>query len=332
MAEFGLSLQTEEAMQKGSRIWVAGHKGLVGSAIVKRLQQGGYTNVIIPTERVELTDSALVDKFFAENQPEFVFLAAAKVGGILANDTYPADFITINLQIQTNIITSCHKYKVKKLLFLGSSCIYPKFAPQPMKEEHLLSGKLEPTNDAYAIAKIAGIIMCKSYNRQHGTNFIAAMPTNLYGPGDNFNLKGSHVLPAMIRKFHEGKLSGAPSIELWGTGSPMREFLYNDDLADGCVYLMNHFNATAVKEDERMFVNIGTGEDIRLKDLAAMVQEVVGYKGEIVWNTAMPDGTPRKLLDVSRLTSLGWTAKTKLPEGIRLAYQWFLDHQEDFRG
>lgn len=332
MAQFGLNLQEAEAMQKDSKIWVAGHKGLVGSAIISRLQQGGHTNLIIPAERIELTDFAAVDAFFTQAQPQFVFLAAAKVGGILANNTYPADFITINLAIQNNIIVCCHKHKVQKLLFLGSSCIYPKFAPQPMKEEHLLSGKLESTNDAYAIAKIAGIIMCKSYNRQHGTNFIAAMPTNLYGPGDNFNLKGSHVLPAMIRKFHEGKLSNAPTIELWGTGSPMREFLYNEDLADGCVYLMNHFNATNAIEDEKMFVNIGTGEDIQLKDLAALVQDVVGYKGQIVWNVAMPDGTPRKLLDVSRLTSLGWTAKTKLPEGVRSAYQWFLDNQESFRG
>jgi len=331
MAEFGLNMQTEELMRKDSRIWVAGHKGLVGSAIVKALQHRGHTGVLLPSDRVELTDPIAVEDFFTKHKPEFVFLAAAKVGGILANDTYPADFITVNLQIQTNVITACHRHKVTKLLFLGSSCIYPKFAPQPMKEDHLLTGKLEPTNDAYAIAKIAGMIMCKSYNRQHGTNFIAAMPTNLYGPGDNFNLQGSHVLPAMIRKYHEAKLKGAESVELWGTGTPMREFLYNDDLADGCIYLMNHFNAGTAKEDERMFVNIGTGEDIRLKDLAAMVQEVVGYKGATVWNATMPDGTPRKLLDVSRLTSLGWKAKTSLPDGVRLAYQWFLDHQGEFR-
>lgn len=322
----------EAMMKKDSRIFIAGHKGMVGGALVRYLQNERYTGVIIPEKRVEFTDAAEVEAFFVANKPEFVCLAAAKVGGIMANDTYPADFITINLQIQNNVIGACFKHNVKKLLFLGSSCIYPREAPQPMKEEHLLSGKLELTNDAYAIAKIAGIVMCKSYNRQHGTNFIAGMPTNLYGPGDNFNLQGSHVLPAMIRKFHEGKKGGKPTIELWGSGTPYREFLYVDDLAEACVRLMNHFNAPKDKECERMFFNMGCGYDITIKDLAELVKKTVGFEGEIVYDASKPDGTFRKLMDVSRLEeAVGWKAKTSLEDGIKLAYQWFLDNEGNFR-
>jgi len=249
----------------------------------------------------------------------------------MANDTYPADFITINLQIQSNVIGACFKHKVKKLLFLGSSCIYPKEAPQPMKEEHLLSGKLELTNDAYAVAKIAGIVMCKSYNRQHGTNYIAAMPTNLYGPGDNFNLQGSHVLPAMIRKFHEGKKEGKKTIELWGSGKPYREFLYVDDLAEACIRLLNHFNAPKDKECEKMFFNMGCGYDVTIKELAEKVKATVAFEGEIVWDASKPDGTFRKLMDVSSLEKVGWKAKTNLDDGIKLAYQWFLENEGNFR-
>jgi len=318
-------------MKKDSRIFVAGHKGMVGSALVRYLQKEGYTNVIIPESRVEFTDSTVVDAFFEKHKPEFVCLAAAKVGGIMANDTYPADFITINLQIQNNVIGACFKHQVKKLLFLGSSCIYPKETPQPMKEEHLLSGKLELTNDAYAVAKIAGIVMCKSYNRQHGTNYIAAMPTNLYGPGDNFNLQGSHVLPAMIRKFHEGKKEGKPTIELWGSGRPYREFLYVDDVAEACVYLLNHFNAPKDKECEKMFFNMGCGYDVTIKELAEKVKATVGFEGEIVWDSTKPDGTFRKLMDVSSLEKVGWKAKVNLDDGIKLAYQWFLDNEGSFR-
>lgn len=322
----------EAMMKKDSRIFIAGHKGMVGGALVRYLQKEGYTGVIIPEKRVEFTNADEVDAFFVANKPEFVCLAAAKVGGIMANDTYPADFITINLQIQNNVVGACFKHNVKKLLFLGSSCIYPREAPQPMKEEHLLSGKLELTNDAYAIAKIAGIVMCKSYNRQHGTNYIAGMPTNLYGPGDNFNLQGSHVLPAMIRKFHEGKKEGKPTIELWGSGKPYREFLYVDDLAEACVRLMNHFNAPKDKECEKMFFNMGCGYDVTIKDLAELVKKIVGFEGEIVWDASKPDGTFRKLMDVSRLEeSVGWKATTSLEDGIKLAYQWFLDNEGNFR-
>jgi GDP-L-fucose synthase len=323
--------QEKPMMAKDSRIYIAGHKGMVGSALVRCLQNDGYSNVIVPTERIELTDCDAVDKFFDAQKPEFVCLAAAKVGGILANDTYPADFITINLQIQNNVIGACFKHKVKKLLFLGSSCIYPKEAPQPMKEEHLLSGKLELTNDAYAIAKIAGIVMCKSYNRQHNTNYIAAMPTNLYGPGDNYNLHGSHVLPAMIRKFHEGKKEGKAAIELWGTGAPYREFLYVDDLAKACIQILNHFNAPTDKEAEKMFFNMGCGYDITIKELAEKVKSIVGFEGEIQWDSSKPDGTFRKLMDISRLEAVGWKATTSLDDGIQLAYQWFLDNQDSFR-
>lgn len=331
MAGHAPGFQQDPLMKKESRIFIAGHKGMVGSAIVRYLQKEGYTNVIIPESRVEFTDAAAVDAFFEAQKPEFVCLAAAKVGGIMANDTYPADFITINLQIQNNVIGACFKHKVAKLLFLGSSCIYPKEAPQPMKEEHLLSGKLELTNDAYAIAKIAGIVMCKSYNRQHGTNYIAAMPTNLYGPGDNYNLQGSHVLPAMIRKFHEGKKEGKASIELWGSGTPFREFLYVDDLAEACVFLLNHFNAPKDKECEKMFFNMGCGYDITIKELAELVKKITGFEGDIVWDASKPDGTYRKLMDVSQLEKVGWKATTSLEDGIRKAYQWFLDNEGNFR-
>eukprot|EP00906_Rhabdomonas_costata_P023507 RCo033816 len=320
-------------MQKTSKVYIAGARGMVGSAIVRCLHKQGYTNVISSDyQDFDLTNAAACDAYFETNKPEFVVLAAAKVGGIVANDTYPADFIRVNLQIQINIIDCCFRHKVKKLLFLGSSCIYPKLAPQPMKEEYILSGKLEPTNDAYALAKIAGIIMCKSYNRQHGTNFIAAMPTNLFGPGDNFNLKDSHVIPAMIRKFHEGKIQNAPSVELWGTGTPRREFVYVEDLAEALVYMLEKFEVTpGAREEEKMFMNVGVGSDITIKELALMIKDIVGFKGEIVWNSAMPDGTPRKLLDVHRLTELGWKAKTTLPEALKLSYQWFLDNWKDAR-
>lgn len=301
----------------------------MGSAIVRRLQNGGYTNLMTSDiGDFDLTSKAETRTFFERERPEYVFLAAAKVGGIRANDTYPADFIRINLEIQTNVIDAAYRHGVKKLLFLGSSCIYPKLAPQPMKEEHLLSGKLELTNDAYALAKIAGIVMCKSYNRQFGTNFIAAMPTNLYGPGDNFDLKNSHVLPALMRKFHEAKINGAPSVEVWGTGSPRREFLYVDDLADALVFLMNHFDAVPKREAENMFVNVGVGEDITIKALAELLQRTVGFEGEIVWNRDMPDGTPRKLLDVSRLHELGWRAIHSLEKGIKKTYDWYLSNVE----
>jgi GDP-L-fucose synthase len=313
-------------MNKDAKIYVAGYKGLVGSAVYRRLKQAGYVHTLgSDKDDFNLTDPYETDRFFEKTKPEYVILAAAKVGGIKANDTCPADFIRINLQIQTNVITSAFKHHVKKLLFLGSSCIYPKLAPQPMEEEHLLSGKLELTNDAYALAKIAGIIMCKSYNRQHGTNYIAAMPTNLYGPGDNFDLESSHVLPAMIRKFHEAKKAGAPFVELWGTGIPRREFLYVDDLADALVFLLENFNAVQDREAEKMFVNVGVGEDVTISDLAELVKTTVGFPGEIRWNPEMPDGTPRKLLDVSRLTEMGWRAKTSLKDGIALTYKWYLE-------
>ena len=310
-------------MKKDSKIYVAGHKGLVGSAIERRLRRD-YSNIVVSdVGDFDLTDAAAAEAFFAAEKPEFVFLAAAKVGGIQANDTFPADFIRINLQIQTNVIDCCYRHGVKKLLFLGSSCIYPKHAPQPMREKYLLTGPLEPTNDAYAIAKIAGIIMCQSYNRQHGTNFIAAMPTNLYGPGDNFDLQTSHVLPAMVRKFHEAKVNDLKTVELWGTGAPRREFLYVEDLADALVYLMHHLSPTR----ERTFVNVGVGTDVTIAELANTVQRIVGFEGETVWNTDMPDGTPRKLLDVSELTDLGWTAKHSLEEGIEKTYEWYLKNE-----
>ncbi|MBT2661595.1 GDP-L-fucose synthase [Bacillus sp. ISL-45] len=308
-------------MNKDSKIYVAGHRGLVGSAIVRRLEEKGYTNLVYKTSKdLDLRDKNAVDSFFAEEKPEFVFLAAAKVGGIIANNVYPADFIRDNLLIQTNIIDAAYRNNVTKLLFLGSTCIYPKMAPQPLKEEYLLTGELEPTNEPYAIAKIAGIKMCESYNRQYGTQYISVMPTNLYGENDNFDLHTSHVLPALIRKFHEAKENNKPFVEVWGTGTPKREFLYSDDLADACVYLMTTYSGNEI-------VNIGVGEDIAIKELAEKVKATVGYTGEIQFDTSKPDGTPRKLVDVTRLNSLGWKANTSLDEGLKKAYQWFLDNQ-----
>lgn len=306
-------------MNLQSRIYVAGHRGMVGAAILRRLQEAGHENLVTRTRgELDLMDARAVDEFFENEKPEYVFLAAAKVGGIMANSTYPADFIRDNLAIELNVIDAAQRHGAKKLLFLGSSCIYPKFAPQPMKEEHLLTGKLEPTNEPYAVAKIAGIKLCQAYNRQYGTDFISVMPTNLYGPEDNFDLETSHVLPALIRKFHEAKKRDEPYVTVWGTGMPRREFLHVDDLADACVYLMGGYSGSGI-------VNIGVGEDISIGELAELVHDVVGYSGQISYDTSKPDGTPRKLLDVSRLHDLGWEAKISLREGIEQTYSWFLD-------
>ena len=307
-------------MEKNSRIYVAGHRGLVGSAIVRNLEANGFTNIITRTHaELDLTNQADVRKFFEEERPEYVFLAAAKVGGIHANNTYPADFIYDNLMIQNNVIKAAHDFKVTKLLFLGSTCIYPKMAPQPIKEEYLLTGALEETNEAYAVAKIAGLEMCKFFKRQYGDNFISCMPTNLYGPNDNFDLKSSHVLPALIRKFHEAKVNGAETVEVWGTGTPLREFIYVDDMAAACVFLMENY-------DGEQHVNIGTGEEVSIRQLAETVKEVVGFEGELVFNTDIPDGTPRKLTTVDKLHGLGFMHKVSLNEGIRMAYEWFLEN------
>lgn len=305
-------------MKKNSKIYVAGHKGLVGSAIVRNLRANGYNNIILKTrEELDLLDSKKVADFFSQEKPEYIFLAAAKVGGIQANNLYPADFIFQNLEVQNNIIHNAYLNGVKKLLFLGSSCIYPRNCSQPIKEEYLLTGPLEKTNEAYAIAKIAGIKMCQSYNKQYGTKFISVMPTNLYGMNDNFDLETSHVLPALLRKIHDAKIANSKEIVMWGTGSPMREFLFVDDLADACVHLMNNYSDSEI-------VNIGTGEDIKIKDLALLIKEIVGFNGEIINDTSKPDGTPRKLLDVSKLHNLGWQHKTSLHDGIEKTYQWFL--------
>ena len=305
-------------MEKESKIYVAGHRGMVGSAIVRKLTSLGYTNLLTRTStELDLRNQQQVADFFDVEKPEFVFLAAAKVGGIVANNTYRADFLYENLAIQNNIIHGSYLNKVKKLMFLGSSCIYPKLAPQPLKESYLLSGYLEQTNEPYAIAKIAGIKMCEAYRAQYGCNFISVMPTNLYGTNDNYDLVNSHVLPAMIRKFHEAKDKGASEMTLWGTGSPMREFLHADDLAEACLFLMENYN-------ESELVNLGTGEDVTIKNLAALVKQIVGFKGEIIWDTSKPDGTPRKLMDVSKLHGLGWHHKIALEDGIKLAYQDFL--------
>ncbi|HBU07468.1 MAG TPA: GDP-fucose synthetase [Candidatus Magasanikbacteria bacterium] len=315
-------------MNKNAKIYIAGHRGLVGSAIVRKLQVEGYGNLILKTHaELDLLNQQAVADFFVLEKPEYVFLAAAKVGGILANNNYPADFIYQNLQIQNNIIHNSYLNGVKKLLFLGSSCIYPRECPQPMKEEYLLTGLLEPTNEPYALAKISGIKMCQSYNRQYGTNFIAVMPTNLYGIGDNFDLKNSHVLPALIRKFHEAKINNAKEVVAWGTGAPRREFLYVDDMADGCLFLMNNFNPTkGQNEVGDIFTNLGTGTDITIKELTELVKKVIGFTGEIVWDTTKPDGTPQKLQDMTKMHNLGWKHKIDLEEGISTTYKWYIDN------
>ncbi len=305
-------------MQKQSKIFVAGHRGLVGSALVRLLQQQGYSNIVIRTHaELDLKDSIAVSKFFNDEKPQFVFLAAARVGGILANNTYPADFIFDNLQVQNNVIHASYISKIEKLCFLGSSCIYPKFAPQPMKEEYLLDGKLEPTNEPYAIAKIAGIKMCQAYNRQYGTNFISVMPTNLYGPNDNFDLNNSHVLPALVRKFVEAKKNDTSFVQLWGSGTPKREFLFVDDMADACIFLMNNYNESDI-------INIGTGKDVSIAELAEMIQQEVGYSGTVQYDASKPDGTPRKLLSVDKIHSLGWSAKVSLRDGIKKTIEWYV--------
>jgi GDP-L-fucose synthase len=304
-------------MKLNDKIYIAGHRGMAGSAIMRKLQEKGYANLLYRTHaELDLTRQEEVERFFQEERPEYVFLAAAKVGGIVANSTYPADFIYINTMIAANIIHAAYKTGVKKLLNLGSSCIYPKLAPQPLKEEYLLTGPLEETNEAYAVAKIAAIRLCKHYNDQYGTNFISLMPTNLYGPGDNYDLETSHVLAALIKKLHDGKESGGPVV-LWGDGSPRREFLYSDDLADAAVYLMEQKDYKDIGE----FVNVGTGKDMSIKDLAELIAGIVGYEGKIEWDTSRPNGTPRKLLDVSRLTDLGWQYTTPLSDGIRKTYE-----------
>lgn len=306
-------------MTPDSKIFVAGHRGLVGSAIVRRLQSAGFTQILTRSRsELDLTDKQAVRGFFDTQRPHYVFLAAAKVGGILANDSFPADFIRENLEIQTNVIDSAWRASVKKLVFLGSSCIYPKFAAQPITEDALLTGTLEPTNEWYAIAKIAGIKTCEAYRKQYGFNAISLMPTNLYGPGDNFDLKSSHVLPALIRKFHEAKQRGDAEVVVWGTGTPRREFLHVDDLADACLHLFRSYEGAAV-------VNVGVGDDVSIAELAALVSAVVGFEGRIVYDTSKPDGTPRKLLDVSRLQALGWKAKIGLADGIASTYRWFLE-------
>jgi GDP-L-fucose synthase len=308
-------------MNKDSKIYIAGHRGMVGSAIVRNLESKGYTNLVFKTSKeLDLRNQQAVEDFFKEEEPEYVFLAAAKVGGIHANNTYPAEFIYDNLMIECNIIHSAYKYGAKKLLFLGSSCIYPKFAKQPIKEEYLLDGQLEPTNEAYAIAKICGIELCKFYRRQYGCDFISAMPTNLYGINDNFDLETSHVMPAFIRKFHEAKLNGDKEVVMWGTGTPKREFMYVDDLADACVFLMNNYS-------NEIHINLGTGEDIEIRELAQIIKEVVGFEGKIVNDLSKPDGTPRKLLDVTKLNNLGWKHKVGLKKGIEKVYKWYLNSE-----
>ncbi|MCV4233780.1 GDP-L-fucose synthase [Virgibacillus sp. LDC1] len=304
-------------MDLDSKIYVAGHKGLVGSAILRALQSNGYHNLVCrSSSELDLRDRGEVYNLFQQEKIDYVFLAAAKVGGIAANNDYPADFIRDNLFIQTNVIDAAYQFNVKKLLFLGSTCIYPKFAPQPLKEEYLLTGELEPTNQPYAIAKIAGINMCQSYNRQYGTKYISVMPTNMYGPHDNFDLKTSHVLPALIRKFHDAKENNIPEVEVWGTGNPRREFLHSDDLAEACLFLMEHYNESEI-------INVGVGQDISIQELAELIRSIVGYDGEIVFNSTIPDGTPRKLVDVTKINNLGWKAQISLESGLRSVYQAF---------
>jgi GDP-L-fucose synthase len=304
-------------MERDAKIYVAGHQGLVGGAIWRRLETAGFTNLVGRSlEELDLRDQAAVTGFFDRERPEYVFLAAARVGGIRANNTFPAEFIFDNLMIEANIIHQAYRHAVKKLQFLGSSCIYPKFCPQPMQEQHLLDGKLEPTNEPYAVAKIAGIKLCQSYNRQYGTCFISLMPTNLYGPGDNFDLLDSHVIPALIRRFHQAKVAGDPEVKVWGSGAPRREFLYVDDLADACLFLMQHY-------DEGEIINVGVGRDMSILELARLVAAVTGYPGNIVLDPSYPDGSPMKLLDVSRLTALGWQARMPIAEGLQKTYDWF---------
>lgn len=323
-------------MEKNAKIYIAGHRGLVGSALVRNLRAHGYGNILTRSHaELDLTDKGATEELFVREKPDYVFLAAARVGGIHANSTYPAEFILSNLAIQTNIINAAYENKASRLIFLGSSCIYPKFAPQPLKEESLLTGPLEATNRAYALAKIAGIEMCWSYNRQYGTKFLAVMPTNLYGPGDHYSLMDSHVIPALIRKFHEAKQAKASTVVVWGTGTPRREFMYNEDMADACIYLMNLPNetfSTLLGSDEAStgvfmppVVNIGVGEDLTIRELAETLKDIVGYQGNIEFDTTKPDGTPRKLMDVSRLHSLGWKPKTGFRDGLALAYRDFVD-------
>ncbi len=329
-------------MNKNSRIYIAGHRGLVGSALIQNLQSKGFSHLITRTHtELDLTNQAATDIFFAQEQPDYVFLAAARVGGILANNTYPAEFIRNNLVIQTNIIHAAYQNGVERLIFLGSSCVYPKFAPQPMRENCLLTGSLEPTNRPYALAKIAGIEMCWSYNRQYGTHYLAVMPTNLYGPGDNYDLNNCHVTPALIRKFHEAKMHGEQQVVVWGTGSTKREFLYSEDMADACVYLMNlpddtycgllGSDETVSGKFEPPLVNLGVGKDVTIGELAALVKEEVGFNGEIVFDTSKQDGTPRKLLDVSRLSAIGWHAPTSLQAGLAKTYADFLNNHASIR-
>lgn len=314
------------SMNRQAKIYVAGHGGLVGSAIVRRLRQAGFDNLALRRSReLDLREQQAVRDFFAMEKPDYVILAAAKVGGILANDSYPADFIYDNLMMECNVIHAAHEAGVKKLLALGSTCIYPRMAPQPLAEDSLLTGPLEPTNEWYAVAKIAGIKMCQAYRRQYGDHFIAAMPTNLYGPGDNFDLEKSHVLPALLRKFHEAKENDAPSVTLWGSGKPMREFLHVDDMADACLFLLENY-------DDAGIVNIGVGKDIAIADLAEIVRDVVGYGGAIEYDASKPDGTPRKLVDASRINALGWHARIGLREGIAQTYKWFLENIDSLRG
>ncbi len=309
-------------MDKNAKIFIAGHRGLVGSAIWRKLKEQGFTQLIGKTRaELDLLDAKAVGQFFAQEKPEYIFDAAAKVGGIHANDTYPAEFLYQNLQIQNNLIHQAYLAKVKKFLFLGSSCIYPKLAPQPMKEDALLTGPLEPSNQWYAVAKIAGIKMCQAYRREYGCDFISAMPTNMYGPNDNYDLQNSHVLPALIRKFHEAKNSGAKEVVCWGTGSPFREFLYSDDLAEACVFLMDKYS-------DEQFINIGSGSEITIKELSELVGRIIGFDGKIVWDNSKPDGTPRKLMDSSRLFALGWKPRVNLEEGIRLAYKDFCQRKK----
>lgn len=332
------TIMSNSPVARNARIYIAGHRGLVGSAIVRNLQGKGYDNLLTRTHtELDLIDPVATEAFFVREKPDYVFLAAAKVGGILANNLYPANFIRDNLVIQTNVIHAAYKAQVKRLMFLGSSCIYPKLAPQPMKEESLLTGPLEPTNRPYAVAKIAGIEMCWAYNRQYGTKFLAVMPTNLYGPGDNYDLNNSHVIPALIRKFHEAKQAGSKEVVVWGTGNPKREFLYSDDMADACVFLMNlpdeDYESLLGDDESRTgrfeppLVNIGVGDDLTIKTLAEMVKNTVGYTGEIVFDTSKPDGTPRKLMDVSRLQRIGWSSQTSLVQGLGRAYADFLRGQ-----